>query len=367
MTNGLLSSRFQDNGREVFALTEVQIEARNRIRAKVVDGSYASERIPCPLCHGGDSYLLSEKDAYGLPMKTVICQGCGLVYTNPRLTESALQEMYKIEYSDLDRVLPSSKDYFDLEKRKGEIIFGLLKKHGLLSAMEGRLVVDIGCGAGGVLGYFQDRGYDGLGCDLVPKNLQYGVQTQGLDLHYGGIDVIQKVTASRGQRLGLVIYEQVFEHLTDPKGELRKLREFMPSDAILYVGVPGFKNIDEQYNSDLIRYLQLPHLVHFDLNRLNALLAVSGFASVAGDEVVRALYRPAPPTQLENADFKDTLEFLAQMERRRSAKVRIEQLRLFPATTARALRTVILHLPLPDQAKMKILSVLKMIRTWIFK
>jgi hypothetical protein len=193
------------------------------------------------------------------------------------------------------------------------------------------------------------------------------VQTQGLDLHYGGIDVIQKVTASRGQRLGLVIYEQVFEHLTDPKGELRKLREFMPSDAILYVGVPGFKNIDEQYNSDLIRYLQLPHLVHFDLSRLNALLAVSGFASVAGDEVVRALYRPAPPTQLENADFKDTLEFLAQMERRRSAKVRIEQLRLFPATTARALRTVILHLPLPDQAKMKILSVLKMIRTWIFK
>jgi SAM-dependent methyltransferase len=367
MINGPLFPRFRDNGREVFTLTDIQTEARDRIRAKVLDGRYAAEHIPCPLCEGGDNQPLSEKDAYGLPMRAVVCRDCALVYTNPRLTQVALAEMYKTEYSDLDRVLPSSKDYFELEKKKGAIIFALLEKHGFLPLIEGSLIVDVGCGAGGVLGYFKDKGFDVLGCDLVPKNLKYGVEIQGLELHYGGLEAIQGVIADRGRRLGLVIYEQVFEHLTAPKTELRKLRTVMPDDALLYVGVPGLRNIEAHYGADLIRYLQLPHLLHFDLSRLNAMLAVCGFAAYVGDETVRALYRPASTAELDRADYRDILQFLEVMEKRRSSQAIGKALRELPLTCARALKKAIRRLPLSERGKADLIEALKRIRNWLLR
>lgn len=360
MKPALISRRFGDNGSEAFHLTDVQIGARDRIRAKLINGLYATEQIACPLCGERETHLVAEKDTYGLPMKTVVCRDCALVYTNPRLTEAALQEMYKTEYTELDRVFPDSKDYFDLEWRKGEVIFKLLNRHGFVDQIKGGLIVDVGCGAGGVLGYFKQAGFDVLGCDLVPKNLQYGIQDQGLDLHYGGLDVVRKLITDRGQRISLVIYEQVFEHLTDPKAELRALRSFIPDSAILYLGVPGLRNIDDHYDSDFIRYLQLPHLVQFDMSRLTAMLSMCGFALHSGDEVVRALFRPASPVlSLERVDYKATLKFLEAMEKRHSTKALKKRMSELPLAVGRAAKKLVYLLPFPERVNARIVLWMK--------
>ena len=57
---------------------------------RVVDGG-GLEHVACAVCSGTDAEGLFEKD--GFPI--VRCRGCGLVYVNPRLTPSALAQLYE--------------------------------------------------------------------------------------------------------------------------------------------------------------------------------------------------------------------------------------------------------------------------------
>jgi hypothetical protein len=189
-----------------------------------------------------------------------------------------------------------------------------------------------------------------------------------LDLHYGGLDAIESVVTSRDKQVSLVIYEQVFEHLANPKDELAKLRRFMPVGSLLYIGVPGLKNIDRHYDSNFIRYLQFAHLIHFDLSRLSAMLSGYGFLPLAGDEVVRALYTSTQRIfALDYADYKATLRFLVSTEIRWASKVRHQRLRELPLLIGRQIKKVIFLLPLPHQAKTKIVDSLRRVKNWTFK
>ncbi|MCI1279418.1 MAG: class I SAM-dependent methyltransferase [Nitrospira sp.] len=364
--NGPISKRCMYDEREVFELTSIQREARNKIRAKLKSGQYSVENVSCPLCESTLTYLLAEKDTYGLPMRTVLCRTCSLVYTNPRLTEKALPEFYGTEYRDLDRVLPSSSAYFDLERSKGSIIFEPFISNNLAHRITGKLVVEIGCGTGGVLAYFREQGFEVLGCDLVPKNLEYGITMQGLDLHYGGLSVVKNIVAEREQQVGLIIYEQVFEHLLYPKAELEELRSFMPRNSLLYIGVPGLRNIDDHYASDFIRFLQLPHLVQFDLDRLSTMLSLSGFSLLVGDEKVRAVFEPAETkTELKRGDYEATLKFLVSLEERRRAKAFWSSLRQLPLLAGLQVRKWIASSFLPASVKHHAILAMKIIYKWV--
>jgi hypothetical protein len=105
--------------------------------------------VPCPLCDGSDYTIIAEKDFYGLPVNNVVCNFCGMLYQNPRLSGAALQKLYANEYRDLDRVKPSSDDYFELERDKAQAQMEFLAAHGLEEHVRGKLIIEIGCGVGG--------------------------------------------------------------------------------------------------------------------------------------------------------------------------------------------------------------------------
>jgi SAM-dependent methyltransferase len=314
-----IAKRFRYDGIEIVPLTDIQKKARDSIRQKILCGEYAAEAVPCPLCGGSDCTTIAEKDFYGFPVTTVICKACGMVYSNPKLTQAALEQMYATEYRDLDRVKPSSQDYFELEKVKAQGIAQLIERNQLKKCLNGKLVVEVGCGAGGGLQYFSDAGLSVIGCDLSPTNVSFA-KSKGLDVHYGGIDSIIAALGDRAQDVGLVIYEQVFEHLVEPKKELSKLKEWLPFGTLVYLGVPGFKNIANQYGSDFLRFLQLPHLCHFELGTLVSLASSQGYSFISGDESARALFSisdKALVRQEDGARYATTLLYLAQLERRR--------------------------------------------------
>jgi SAM-dependent methyltransferase len=322
MLNEQINDRYQADGREVFELTLVQKQARDRIAIKLQSGEYLVEDVNCPLCGSQQNKLLAAKDAYGLAVKTVVCIACGIVYTNPRLAEESLPAFYAGEYRDLDRVLPSVEDYFQLEREKGSRIYNMLHENGLLDRIRGKLVIEIGCGAGGVLSYFESNGFFVLGCDFVPKHLEYGASKQNMELHLGDLELIKNIVTSRASEIGLIIYEQVFEHIPYPKKELEMVHSLMSSSSLLYIGVPGFKNIDAQYNSDFIRFLQLPHLTHFDLDRLTAMMNACGFTLLTGNELVQAVYEPSVGNRrFIRQDYRQVESFLSEMEERRKKKI----------------------------------------------
>lgn len=335
--------RFRNDGLESVDLTDTQMRARDVIRDKMASGEYKIVDVPCPLCGEDDDVVVAEKDFYGFASSTVVCRSCGMVYTNPRLTVGALQKMYANEYRDLDRSKPSSSDYFMLEKTKSIRMMEFLETHDLMSRLHGKLIVEIGCGAGGGLQHFADVGFRVVGCDLSPVNVDYAC-SNGIEAYYGSLDIVVEKLGDRASEVGLVIYEQVFEHLADPRGELQKLARWLPRDALLYIGVPGFKNIGKAYGSDLMPFLQIPHLCHFELRTLTAMLRREGFVDLVGDESARALFRYSGevfPVEISPGQYEIVRSYLRGLERRRALLTPMRVLRVVPLKLGLKLRKVI--------------------------
>ena len=363
MLNEPINNRYRADGKESFDLTDVQVAARDRIMVKLRNGRYRTEAVDCPLCSTKSCRNLSEKDTYGLPVNVVACTNCGLVFNNPRITAACLTPFYSEDYRELDRVLPAMESYFELENKKGRRIFQFLQEGGLLSHLKGKLIIDIGCGAGGVLEYFRQQGFEVLGCDLVPSNVEYGIREKQLDLHYGSLIEIEQIAAQRCSEIGLIIYEQVFEHLPNPAAELESLHRVLRPESLLFIGVPGLRNIDEQYGSDFLRYLQLPHLVHFDLEHLVALAESNGFEFLKGNEIAQAVFKKTTQCIVSrHTSYESTANFIAALERRRKKRFVSMLWTQFPHNLTRQIRRAIENLPLPNGFKTKLVRALRRVK-----
>ena len=258
---------------------------------KLKKGIYKLYEVKCGLCNSNNHLVLSETDMYGLPMKVVLCKACGLVYTRERLEEKSLKSFYNNEYRPLDRATPlPNEDFFELERKKGKLIYNFLLKKNLLPEKKS-LVIEIGCGAGGILSVFNERGYQILGCDVGDQYLKFGINNYKLRLINGGIKEIIKYLSKQQYNVGLIIYEQVFEHLLDPQAELTEINKLMDNNSLLYVGVPGIKNIGHHYGHDFLRYLQFPHLMHFELQTLKLIFEKENFICIYGTERIVAVFK----------------------------------------------------------------------------
>ena len=54
--------------------------------------------IPCNVCGSVDVEELGSRDRDGRPLRTTICQRCGLVWSNPRPGEGDVRRYYAGEY-----------------------------------------------------------------------------------------------------------------------------------------------------------------------------------------------------------------------------------------------------------------------------
>ena len=370
MKNSILGKRFFNDGHAIVALTDLQRKARDAIGAKMLNCNDETEEVQCPLCDGKDCTTLSEKDFYGLPVRTVICCNCSMIYANPRLSRQALTGMYANEYRDLDRVHPTSREYFDLEIKKAERIAEYLTRNGVLSKLKDKLIIEIGCGAGGALYHFKMLGFNVMGCDLSPRNVEYGV-SRGLEVRYGDIDALMASLEFNFKNIGLVIYEQVFEHLIEPKLELKRLHGLLPQSSFLYIGVPGIKNIADHYGSDFLRFLQLPHLCHFELGTLVKLVQSAGFSFVCGDESARAIFSRSGVRKafsVGSNDYLSTIEYLRMLEIRRRVVTPLRYLKEAPIKLGmRVSRKIHNSRCIPQPMKAMVNRLLKSVYHRIFK
>jgi hypothetical protein len=109
----LLGYRYRNNGKPLFALSNVQKKAKSEIERKITDGVYSFELVSCPICEKQNGYeLLAEKDRYGLPCNTVICKTCGLLITNPAMDKDSLTQFYSEDYRELYTGSAIAQTYF---------------------------------------------------------------------------------------------------------------------------------------------------------------------------------------------------------------------------------------------------------------
>lgn len=307
-----LPKRYVYDDIPLLKLSPSRLAARELVSSRVATGEYQFEAVDCCTCNGCDFELLATKDRYGLFMPVVICRRCGLVQTNPRMDQRSYDEFYSSGYRNLYSGPQPKAEFFDAQYSRGKVIHEFLASSGF--EVTGMFVLEVGCGAGGIIKYFKDLGNTVLGIDLDEEYLDFGRMEHGLDLRCGKLgDVcIERVP-------DLVIYSHVVEHLLDPVKELQLLGEVISTNTIVYIEVPGIRNIKRNYYMDFLRYLQNAHAYHYTLTTLTNLLMKNGFAVLKGDEFIRVIAGKEPGrNSIEpRNDYGDTMGFLLRAERLR--------------------------------------------------
>lgn len=312
-TADLISPRFAAGHPQLYHLNEMSAKERLLVLQKIESNIYLRTPRRCRRCDGLAFSVLAEQDRYGFPIQTSVCHSCGLVQTNPDFRPEDYIDFYTHHYRRLyiADLVGEPKDFFQEELWRGQKIYRFVRKHASLAGSP--FVLEVGCGAGGILQAFRERGFEVLGTDYGAENLAYG-KSRGIDIRQGDL-----FSLDLERRPDLIIYSHVLEHVYDPNRELAKVRELLAPDGCLYIEVPGIKATRTNvFQGDFMQMFHLAHIYNFTLATLTGLLADNGFQLIAGNEEVRALFRKGDAAGQRSGAYAEVIAYMRATEKHRS-------------------------------------------------
>jgi SAM-dependent methyltransferase len=175
--------------------------------------------VPCHACLSTDDATFLEANGYRIAR----CRNCGLWFVNPQPTTEELKQFYATY--DEGVVWRGSEEHFNRGVRKA-----------ILRVKRPGMVLDVGCGSGNFLRSMKEAGFAPFGIEPSGTGSEYGRETHGVDIYHGMIE--DYLAANRGRRFDVITLLNVLEHLTDPAGTLRQLRQVLAPDGIIVIVVP---------------------------------------------------------------------------------------------------------------------------------
>lgn len=270
------------------------------------------ETVACPLCASRKATaLFRQRDlALGVPGEFTLsrCNGCGLLYQNPRVRADHLDRAYPAAYAahtrepELSRTLrhlgPSVR--WLLARRLGyrhldtagvgprDKVRAVLARGRILKAFppwvgEGRLL-DVGCATGKFLRQMGAVGWELSGIEIDPDAAERaGAVTPRIVV--GDPAEVTLPAAS----FDLITAFHVLEHLPDPLGALRNMLAWLAPGGFVIVEVPNVAGVGGAAFGRYWSGLDFPrHLVHFTPSTMTAMV------ERAGGRVVGAIHRTKP-------------------------------------------------------------------------
>lgn len=232
-------------------------------------------RCLCDNQNESKDITVSGKDRYGFAIPQILCSKCGLIRSGLVLDEESNNKFYQYYYRNIYTAHLPIDQYFDRQTNRGAEVLKLVEEH--IDISELAEVAEIGCGAGGLLLPFQDRGIETVGFDFNEEYLQYG-NSKGMHLLWGDFH-----TLAKEKRFDLIILSHVFEHYTNPLQELQRILEKVKINGYIYIQVPGIYSIPLHYK-DPLTYFQNAHVYNFFEHHLRVLFESFGLKVIYGDE-----------------------------------------------------------------------------------
>jgi SAM-dependent methyltransferase len=211
--------------------------------------------------------------------RIVKCSSCGLLYTNPRLTQESLARCYDGYYSGSAE--PAAKRPFsDITQWKrllrsawhwycGQYLSEVLgKAHGK--------VLDVGCGTGDLLEELKNRGCEPFGVEFNPVSFDT-CKRKGLDVRCGNF-----IDADLPKGFfDTVIFWHSLEHLPSPRRALAKTLALLKPGGTVFIHSPNAKSYLAGIFGRHWYAWQIPfHLYHFDVHSIQLAAEKSGFNTV---------------------------------------------------------------------------------------
>ena len=271
-------------------------------------------------CQCGSSHLeqLTKIDRFGLPFGSLICRGCGLVITSPRICEESLPYYYDKYYHPLNYGREHLKNQTALfADGQGIKIFNILRDY--LPKKEKLKVLEVGAGTGNVLAEFRDEAkrYDinieELGTEYNNDCIIKAKKDNNINIIFGNIQTV----VERAETFDVIILSHVFEHFINLTKELENLKKLISKETLLYIGVPGIFDLSNNptYNFDFIEYTIHAHMYNFNLNSLERVLNHSHFRMLYGNECIDAIFKEDLCVKNLNRrdNYNDTINYLNKL------------------------------------------------------
>lgn len=242
------------------------------------------ETVPCRLCGGEKFAVVAEADCVGLPVRTVLCNNCGLIFLDPRPTAAWYRQFYSSlggrhhEYAASGYTGDAKPIGIGFERARlhGQALAGRLGMH-----LRPGVTIDVGSSEGGVLAGIGERiAITPIGIEPVPAEAEYASR-RGIPTH---AVLIEDVEAA-GIRLPVasnIVCVKSLNHFLDPSRFFRWAWSALAADGRLMLEVKNF--LHQVRRSGRVRSgIQLDHPYMYVPETLTAFVERAGFDILAVD------------------------------------------------------------------------------------
>ncbi len=241
-----------------------------------------SEPIPaslatCPAC-GSDSYAFEfaasdwYMDAAAGSWSYRCCGGCKSVRAVPQPSDADLDMAYARSYAPYsDKPSLIERLAQPLTRREASKVVQTADSDGLL--------VDVGCGAGAMLGRLRDAGWNGpmRGVEPSSEAAERAARQIGVQVDVAPIEALPLAPGSASA----IVLRHVIEHVRDPLAVLASLHEALAPGGILYLATPDRRALAERaFRRHWHGYDPPRHLYAFTSDGVQAMLSKSSFELV---------------------------------------------------------------------------------------
>lgn len=230
---------------------------------------YRGRLVPCPVCEAAEFRPIARLDRRMKRLPTVMCDACGLLFTNPMPTDEELDHYYSRYYRFDYQLALSKPSGTHVHKREQEVVRRLDTFRDLVPA--GGRTLDFGAGSGELVAGLLAEGFDAHGFE------------PGED--YGGharrkLGDRIKIAGWRDMRFSgefdLVTCFHVVEHLNAPVEAISAMASWIKPGGKVLVEVP---NMASPINKG-IGGLHFAHVLSFNTYNLRLAGAKAGLRMV---------------------------------------------------------------------------------------
>lgn len=242
-------------------------------------GHYQFEEVLCYLCGKNDytEFLIGEEDLTGKEgqFRYVKCNGCGLVFQNPRLTLGCIKEFYDGEYishrkkRDWGVLTPLYNWAMNTHDREKD---ALVSRYCSITASTN--ILDVGCAVGTFLLHMKKK----YRCAISGVDFKEGLDYPGFETinFYEGLFYEQKIPA---RSMDLVTMWHFFEHDYDPNRTLQTAKKVLKDNGVLIIEVPRLDSLTFRLFGRKWPGVQAPqHTALYDKPSFISMIEKNGFS-----------------------------------------------------------------------------------------
>jgi SAM-dependent methyltransferase len=235
----------------------------------------------CNLCGRSAFVGLTHRDRYGYPAAAACCSVCGLVFLDPVMTADAYGRFYQRIYRPLVSAyhgrLIDARTIQDEQREYAAERGDLLEP--VLAGRAYRTLLDIGGSTGVVAHAFAQR-FDLRATVVDPAPLETAeAKAFGLETIEG---LIERIDLG-DRRFDMVMLCQTVDHLLDVTGTLRRVRELLTPQGLLFVDIVDFR-------AAYLRNWSVEEAVKIDHPYYLTEATATAYLKRAGFDIVRADY-----------------------------------------------------------------------------